>query len=107
MLGDYDWRLSEKNVWKVERVLLDLPHRAIRSSDARIDRLRARYRRSGSIPGRKPIYYAGDATWTECRGVPLGQVDSRTGTGKWLDVGSCGLEVWTPSHPHSRFRTTL
>src|SRR5829696_4031325 len=42
-LGDYDWRLSEKNVWKVERLLLDFPHRVIRSSDARIDRLRARY----------------------------------------------------------------
>ena len=43
VLGDYDWRLSEQNVWKVERMLLDYPHRPIRSSDARIDRLRARY----------------------------------------------------------------
>src|SRR5947208_5258873 len=33
LLGDYDWRLSEKNVWKAERVLLDAPHRTIRSSD--------------------------------------------------------------------------
>ena len=30
-LGDYDWRLSERNVWKVERVLLDYPHRPIRA----------------------------------------------------------------------------
>src|SRR5205809_4662185 len=36
LLPDYDWRLSEHNVWKAERVLLDAPHRAIRSSDARI-----------------------------------------------------------------------
>ncbi len=28
-LGDYDWRLSDRNVWKVERMLLDYPHRAI------------------------------------------------------------------------------
>jgi hypothetical protein len=42
-LGDYDWRLSDKNVWKAERMLLDLPHRPIRISDRRIDRLRARY----------------------------------------------------------------
>ena len=27
-LGTYDWRLSEKNVWKVEQMLLDYPHRA-------------------------------------------------------------------------------
>src|SRR5215813_12156025 len=29
VLGDYDWRLSEKNIWKVERVLLEWPHRRI------------------------------------------------------------------------------
>ena len=44
LMGDYDWRLADKNVWKVERVLLDHPHRPLRSSDARVDRLRARYR---------------------------------------------------------------
>jgi hypothetical protein len=64
-LGDYDWRLSEQNVWKVERVLLDYPHRSIRSSDERIDRLRARYveymRQSGN---RKPVYYRRRDRWT-------------------------------------------
>ena len=44
VMGGYDWRLSDRNVWKVERMLLDAPHRPIRSSDARIDRLRRRYR---------------------------------------------------------------
>ena len=66
VLGDYDWRLSEKNIWKVERMLLELPHRAIRSSDERIDRLRARYfafRRQ--FPGRKPVDYRGREYWTE------------------------------------------
>jgi hypothetical protein len=65
-LGDYDWRLSEKNVWKAERMLLALPHRRIETSDARIDRLRARYvefRRQH--PGRKPVYYKGRERWTE------------------------------------------
>jgi hypothetical protein len=65
LLGDYDWRLSEKNVWKVERLLLDHPHRPIRSSDARIDRLRARYRAfRAEFPGRKPTYYTGKEKWT-------------------------------------------
>ena len=43
-LGTYDWRLSDRNVWKAEQVLLDWPHRRIRSSDRRIDALRRRYR---------------------------------------------------------------
>ncbi|HEY0873295.1 MAG TPA: hypothetical protein VGD94_07465 [Vicinamibacterales bacterium] len=64
-LGDYDWRLSEKNVWKVERLLLDYPHRPIRSSDARIERLRARYRAfKAEFPDRKPMYYKGRDKWT-------------------------------------------
>ena len=65
MLGSYDWRLSEQNVWKVERLLLDYPHRSIRSSDARIDRLRRRYvefRRR--YPDLKPAFYSGRETWT-------------------------------------------
>jgi hypothetical protein len=64
-MGDYDWRLSDRNVWKVERMLLAYPHRSIRSSDTRIDRLRARYvdhmRRTGN---RKPVYYRDRARWT-------------------------------------------
>jgi len=64
-LGDYDWRLSDRNVWKAERVLLDAPHREIRSSDARIDRLRKRYvafRQEHG--GRKPLYYKNRHTWS-------------------------------------------
>jgi hypothetical protein len=33
-LGEYDWRLSERNVWKVERFLLDYPHRPIHPSES-------------------------------------------------------------------------
>lgn len=66
ILGDYDWRLSEQNVWKVERVLLDYPHRPIRSSDRRADHLRARYRAfRARYPGRKPLEYRGREKWTE------------------------------------------
>jgi hypothetical protein len=63
-LGNYDWRLSAGNVWKVERMLLELPHRPVRSSDARIDRLRKRYREYRARYGRKPIYYARMDRWT-------------------------------------------
>jgi len=64
-LGDYDWRLSDRNVWKVERMLLDYPHRAIRSSDRRIDRLRRRYVEFRRTFGRKPAYYRRMERWTE------------------------------------------
>lgn len=64
-LGSYDWRLSSGNVWKVERFLIDLPHRPIRSSARRVERLRARYYKfRREHPGRKPTYYDRSA-WTE------------------------------------------
>jgi hypothetical protein len=63
-LGDYDWRLSERNVWKVERMLLDYPHRPIRSSADRIDRLRRQYVEFRRTFGRKPTYYKRRDRWT-------------------------------------------
>jgi hypothetical protein len=62
-MGDYDWRLANTNVWKVERVLLDYAHRGIRSSDARVDRLRKRYRAFRARFGRKPVDYRGRSRW--------------------------------------------
>src|SRR5919205_1654372 len=43
VMGRYDWRLSERNVWKVERMLLDWPHRRIRVARQRYLALRERY----------------------------------------------------------------
>lgn len=63
-LGDYDWRLSTRNVWKVERMLLDYPHRSIRSSKEHIDRLRRRYVEYRKQFGRKPVYYRRKDRWT-------------------------------------------
>jgi hypothetical protein len=66
VMGDYDWRLSPRNIWKVERVLLDWPHRAIDASDERVDRLRARYRSfKARYPDLKPVLYTGREKWTE------------------------------------------
>ena len=63
-LGEYDWRLSNGNVWKAERVLLETPHRSIRSSDARIDRLRRKYIAFRQQHGRKPLYYRHRHQWS-------------------------------------------
>lgn len=66
LLGNYDWRVSERNVWKVERLLLEYPHRRLHTSDRRIDRWRAWYYAFRlSHPGRKPIDYPGREHWTE------------------------------------------
>ena len=65
VLGSYDWRLSERNVWKVERLLLDWPHRRIVSSDARADALRRRYRAFREAHGYKPWrLLSGRERWT-------------------------------------------
>jgi hypothetical protein len=64
VMGTYDWRLSPGNVWKVERVLLDYPHRRIQSSDARVRALRQRYRAyRAAHQGRKPIFYRRRDRW--------------------------------------------
>jgi hypothetical protein len=65
IMGTYDWRLAPTNVWKVERVLLDYPHRPIATADARIDRLRRWYRHYRAKYGRKPVAYKGRERWTE------------------------------------------
>jgi hypothetical protein len=65
VLDPYDWRLSERNVWKVERLLFEIPHHELRYSQPRVDRLRRRYFRFvGENPNQKPIYYD-RRTWTE------------------------------------------
>lgn len=64
VLGRYDWRLATHNVWKVERLLFEIPHRPIRTPRARIDRLRRRYLAYlEAHDGRKPLYYDRRA-WT-------------------------------------------
>jgi hypothetical protein len=63
-LGDYDWRLSERNVWKVERWLIDYPHGGLRMPEARYRQLLDRYKAFKSrYPDRKPVYYEGKAAW--------------------------------------------
>jgi hypothetical protein len=63
-LGGYDWRLSERFVWKVERWLIDYPHRRLRMSDRRYRALHERYiRYKQRFPDRKPVYYRNRSVW--------------------------------------------
>jgi hypothetical protein len=65
-LGGYDWRLSPRNVWKVEKWLVDYPHRPLPTPEAqyrraleRYQRFRARY----SDPAVRPAYFEGKEAW--------------------------------------------
>jgi hypothetical protein len=65
-MGTYEWRLADTNIWNVERMLLDFPHRRIASSNARVKKLRDRYRRFRARHGAwKPVRYPGRERWTE------------------------------------------
>jgi hypothetical protein len=65
VLDPYDWRLSARNVWKVERLLFEIPHTRLRYSQPRVDRLRRKYFQFlEDHPGKKPVYYD-RRTWTE------------------------------------------
>jgi hypothetical protein len=64
-MGSYDWRLSRKNVWAVERLLLRLRHKPIKRSGKRVRRMRARYRAYLAKHNKKPLYYRGRDNWSE------------------------------------------
>lgn len=63
-LGRYDWRLSERNVWKVARYLQQIDHRRIRGSDVRYRRW---YRRFVEFreryPNRQLTYFPNRELW--------------------------------------------
>jgi hypothetical protein len=42
-LDPYNWRLSPRNVWKVERFLIEIPHQTLDTGDVRYRQLHARY----------------------------------------------------------------
>jgi hypothetical protein len=63
-LGRYDWRFQSRNMWAVERFLLAAPQIPIRSSAARVGKLRQRYVDYRTAHhGRKPLYYQGREHW--------------------------------------------
>jgi hypothetical protein len=69
-LGRYDWRFNPRNMWKVEKVLIDIPHRPMHSSDLRHRRLHARfvaYRRHHPT-GPVIDIYAGRERWMPLTG---------------------------------------
>jgi hypothetical protein len=63
VMGSYDWRFSKRNIWAVERMLLELPSRKIRRSLKRVRRERKKYRAYLAKHKKKPLYYRGRKKW--------------------------------------------
>lgn len=60
-----DWRFSPRNVWKLETVLLNIPHAPLRWKAARVRAARARYQAfKKANPGMKLMAYPGRARWS-------------------------------------------
>ena len=63
-MGHYDWRFTENSVWKVEQMLIDLPHQKLKSSMPRYRQLLRKYRAYRKTNNdRKPLYYRGRGKW--------------------------------------------
>lgn len=62
-LPGYDWRLTTKNAWRVEQMLIDWPHRKIKTSIRRYRWLLKRYKAYRKAHDRKPVYYRGRDKW--------------------------------------------
>ena len=64
-MGGYDWRLSRRNVWAVERLLLRLRHQPIRRSGCACAGCGGATANICKAHGKKPLYYRGRDKWTE------------------------------------------
>jgi hypothetical protein len=65
-LGAYDWRLARRNVWKVERWLVEYPHRPLPTPEVDYRRALERYKRFRARfpdPSVRPAYFDGRDTW--------------------------------------------
>jgi hypothetical protein len=63
-LPQYDWRFARGNVWRVEQLLIDWPHKKIRTSTERYRKLKAYYVAYRKAHGKKPWkHYSGQDKW--------------------------------------------
>lgn len=63
-LGNYDWRFSPRRMLKIEDHLRAIPHKPLRSSDTRYQKLLARYHKyKQRYPHRSPSYYDSRKNW--------------------------------------------
>ena len=63
-LQSVDWRTATGNVWKVERVLIGMPHRPLRTSDTEYAWWHRRFvHYKAHFPDRRPAYFPNRDEW--------------------------------------------
>jgi hypothetical protein len=63
-LGHYDWRFSERNVWKVENYLIEMPHKPLKTSDSRYQYFLNKYKEfKRRYPEERPEYFENRHQW--------------------------------------------
>ena len=58
-----DWRLSEQNVWEVERALIKMPHRQLRTSDRRYTAILKQFRAYRAKHPHGPVTFYSNQQW--------------------------------------------
>ncbi len=59
-----DWRFSGKNVWSVEQALIDMPHRKLKTSNHRYEKVLRRYRAfKEKFPHHQVTFYSNRRQW--------------------------------------------
>ena len=59
-----DWRLSRRQVWEVEKALIVMPHKKLKTSDRRYKRTLRRFKEfKRKYPGRPVNFYANGQQW--------------------------------------------
>jgi len=63
-LGNYDWRFSPRNLWKLENHLIDLPHKSIKTSESHYQDLLQRYKEfRARYPKKQARYFDNVHLW--------------------------------------------
>ncbi|HVF89399.1 MAG TPA: hypothetical protein VNH22_04980 [Blastocatellia bacterium] len=63
-LGNYDWRFSTRNVWRVEKFLQEIHHNPLRSSERRYQKAFKRYLEfQKENPGKSADYFKNRHLW--------------------------------------------
>ncbi len=64
-LGNYDWRFSKRNLWKLEKYLLAIRHDSLSTPEARYQRLLKRYKEfRKKHPEQQATYFRNTHLWT-------------------------------------------
>lgn len=63
-LGNYDWRFSTRNIWKVEKFLVDYPHKPLTMSDSRYEAMLQKYKDfKAKHPNKQARYFDNKNVW--------------------------------------------